>query len=275
MICPACGKSPKSSVDRTIGSGLPVDALTRIRRCPCGYVGVTEERWTATGSARCTPVGTERAQAPPVATGIPLASAGGVGGGPSPIRSGSDPYPKGSIQEISTSAELARRDSTPAVEASPAGVPVVIFDCVGKGPRRFAVTSAFLDEARPAYPAIDVELEVRQALIWTRANPTRRKTARGMPAFLVGWLARAQNRAARGPAPNVPRDTRCGLHQRNPNVPSRYPSTGCDRCQHFTARNGTRTGEPTAATDALPAWATAPAPAAWTEEQKAEAARLR
>ena len=36
--------------------------------------------------------------------------------------------------------------------------------------------------------------ESRQALAWIQAHPGRKKTARGMPAFLVGWFGRSVNR---------------------------------------------------------------------------------
>lgn len=41
------------------------------------------------------------------------------------------------------------------------------------------------------YPAVGIESELAKAAAWLDANPTRRKTARGMPAYLVGWLGRA------------------------------------------------------------------------------------
>ena len=43
------------------------------------------------------------------------------------------------------------------------------------------------------YPAIDIVLECRKALLWIEANPDNRKTASGMPRFLVNWLSRATN----------------------------------------------------------------------------------
>lgn len=36
--------------------------------------------------------------------------------------------------------------------------------------------------------------EVLKAAVWLDANPTRRKTHKGMPRFLVSWLSRAQDR---------------------------------------------------------------------------------
>lgn len=48
-----------------------------------------------------------------------------------------------------------------------------------------------VDEWRATYPGVDVLAECRRALAWVKANPGRRKTAKGMPKFLVSWLSRA------------------------------------------------------------------------------------
>ena len=44
------------------------------------------------------------------------------------------------------------------------------------------------------YPDVDVMAECRHAWAWIDANPKKRKTARGMKHFLVGWLNRATPR---------------------------------------------------------------------------------
>lgn len=97
MICPGCSQVTKSEVVRTIGGKLAIDFLTRIRACPCGHNGVTEERFvSATGSlpagygqatggipakqrnGELLPAATGRI---PAATGSPPVATGGVGGG--------------------------------------------------------------------------------------------------------------------------------------------------------------------------------------------------
>ncbi len=51
------------------------------------------------------------------------------------------------------------------------------------------------------YPGLNVQAEIQKALAWVQANPARRKTARGMPRFLVAWLNRAQpTQTVLGPA---------------------------------------------------------------------------
>ena len=49
-----------------------------------------------------------------------------------------------------------------------------------------------LDEYRSTFPGLDVDAELRKARLWLLDNPDRRKTARGMPRFLSGWLTRAK-----------------------------------------------------------------------------------
>ncbi len=51
---------------------------------------------------------------------------------------------------------------------------------------------AKLDEYKQAYPAIDVEDELRKAAQWLSDNPRKRKTAEGMYKFISGWLSRVR-----------------------------------------------------------------------------------
>ena len=44
------------------------------------------------------------------------------------------------------------------------------------------------------YPGIEVESECRKALAWILAN--RKKTAKGMPRFLNGWLSKSNDRGS-------------------------------------------------------------------------------
>lgn len=46
-----------------------------------------------------------------------------------------------------------------------------------------------------AYPAADITTELLKAGLWLEANPKNRKTASGMPNFILGWLSRTQNSA--------------------------------------------------------------------------------
>lgn len=45
-----------------------------------------------------------------------------------------------------------------------------------------------------AYPAINVHQELAAMESWLDANPTRRKTSRGIKRFVNSWLSRAQDK---------------------------------------------------------------------------------
>lgn len=51
---------------------------------------------------------------------------------------------------------------------------------------------------REAYPAVDIEAELRRMASWLDSNPTRRKTRRGICRFINTWLARTQDRGGNG-----------------------------------------------------------------------------
>lgn len=73
--------------------------------------------------------------------------------------------------------------------SSPVESPVVlVFPIVGPGMKSWALTEAHLADLQGDYPRIDVLAECRKAAAWAKANPSRQKTAKGMPAFLVNWI---------------------------------------------------------------------------------------
>lgn len=45
-----------------------------------------------------------------------------------------------------------------------------------------------------AYPAVQIDLELRHMRAWCVSNPQRRKTPRGIRRFINSWLSRAQER---------------------------------------------------------------------------------
>ena len=56
----------------------------------------------------------------------------------------------------------------------------------------WTLTQAQIEAWQADFPALDVPGELRRAHAWCTANPARRKTAAGLPRFLVAWLLRAQ-----------------------------------------------------------------------------------
>jgi len=60
----------------------------------------------------------------------------------------------------------------------------------------FPVTESMAGEFRSLYPAVDIEQELRNMRGWCIANPTKRKTRKGVTKSINGWLARAQNKSS-------------------------------------------------------------------------------
>lgn len=73
----------------------------------------------------------------------------------------------------------------------------------------FDLTEADIASQSHAFPRVDVVGELRKMRAWLDANPSNRKTHRGMPRFVTGWLMRAAGRVgqgrAGGEAPSAPR----------------------------------------------------------------------
>lgn len=67
---------------------------------------------------------------------------------------------------------------------------------------------AEVDKLQAVYRRLDVREECQKAWLWLEANPGKRKTARGMPRFVLGWLNRAAQLHAVRPSPlDAPRPT--------------------------------------------------------------------
>lgn len=67
----------------------------------------------------------------------------------------------------------------------------------------YAVSKRLYETYISAYPALDVNAEIISMKAWLLSNPANRKTRKGMPRFVNGWLSKAQNRAPRKEAANL------------------------------------------------------------------------
>ena len=65
----------------------------------------------------------------------------------------------------------------------------------------------YLFAARKAYPLVDITSQFPRARAWLEANPTKKKTRKGMTRFLNAWLSRAQGDAEKKRAVNAPVET--------------------------------------------------------------------
>ena len=74
----------------------------------------------------------------------------------------------------------------------------------------YGFTAGQVKEWESLYPGVDVRQALRNMQAWCRANPSRRKTKRGVLRFVTNWLASDQNtgrnRRAHGPCRDSPCD---------------------------------------------------------------------
>jgi hypothetical protein len=100
--------------------------------------------------------------------------------------------------------------------AEPAASPVLRLPLVDGS--EFDVMQAAIAEWSEAYPAVDVVQKLREMRTWCNANPSNRKTARGINAFIVRWLAKEQDKGgSRGARPDavIPLNRQEAIEQRN------------------------------------------------------------
>lgn len=85
-------------------------------------------------------------------------------------------------------------EETPATEPTSPTVAEIVLNDKSKA----KITQAEVDQWKKLYPAVDVLQELRKMTAWCEANPTKRKTKRGIKAFIVNWLNKEQDRGKRG-----------------------------------------------------------------------------
>jgi len=99
------------------------------------------------------------------------------------------------------SAEAAR--SSASAPAAPRGFSetrepdepaLLTFPTVGAGGSTWTLTASLVADLQQAFPGVDIVAEGNKALGWLKVSPDRRKTAKGMPKFLYGWITRSVNR---------------------------------------------------------------------------------
>lgn len=115
------------------------------------------------------------------------------------------------IREDQNRAERSRAEGTPDATVSsqtppvalqlvltgeetptdPGAEPVLVYPAVGRGPSEWTLTRRHLDELIRAYPALEVEAEMRKALAKINTGAVEKKTARGYPRALASWLDRS------------------------------------------------------------------------------------
>ncbi len=90
-------------------------------------------------------------------------------------------------KNISSEVPSETSEPTDAFEKS-----ILDFPCNGK-PTTWPLTQSWIDQHQPLFPGLDVLKACREAFAWAINNPTKRKTFRGMGAFLSRWITRAND----------------------------------------------------------------------------------
>lgn len=100
-----------------------------------------------------------------------------------------DPEPQHEQEQYSVCPETPEDGRS----APPAEPPLLTYPCDGVADH-WDLTQSTLDQFSPLFPTLDLLDQSRQALAWILASPDRRKTAKGMKKFLIGWFGREKNR---------------------------------------------------------------------------------
>jgi uncharacterized protein YdaU (DUF1376 family) len=128
--------------------------------------------------------------------------------------------PGNALQSAICNLRSANKEKSSAEPPSDSTPVVFTFPTVGKS-SAWVLTQGRIDGWRGMYPNVDVMAECRKASAWIEANPERRKTAKGMSAFLVNWLNRAADRG--------------GVRVSGPEVKSSIPSAEETRRRYLSA----------------------------------------
>ena len=98
----------------------------------------------------------------------------------------------------------------------------------------FAITDQHVAEFASAYPAVDIMQELRSMRAWCIANPTNRKTKRGILRFVNTWLAKAQDK---------PKGNSNGTHQPRESASGRAERLGNEHLARIEAREAEGRGD--------------------------------
>lgn len=82
------------------------------------------------------------------------------------------------------------------------------FPIKGRGGPVWWLTRSRIDRLAEEFPGIDILAEARKARGWCIDNPANRKTVKGMPKFLRGWIERSNNRGTAAGQTRISHDHR-------------------------------------------------------------------
>ena len=95
-------------------------------------------------------------------------------------------------EQTTSCSEPKNLDSKPEAKKVTVFSPT-IFEILLNDGSSYQVTQSEVDQNSTLYPGIDILQEYRKMQGWAIANQARRKTKRGIKAFINSWLSRAQD----------------------------------------------------------------------------------
>ena len=116
---------------------------------------------------------------------------------------------KGSIGEVSIGevsiGEVTEAIASCAEPSAPADAPPrnAILTLMLNDKSEHPIFQEQVHEWAALYPAVDVIQQLRNMKGWLDANPTKRKTKRGIQKFINGWLAREQDKGSHPQRPTT------------------------------------------------------------------------
>jgi len=109
----------------------------------------------------------------------------------------SEPYTKpgtGTGTGTGTEEETESMHGAEAAPCQPTAPPIITLTLNDK--TEYPVTEEQVEEWAKLYPAVDVMQELRKMKGWLDANPSRRKTKKGILRFINNWLSKEQDRGS-------------------------------------------------------------------------------
>ena len=98
---------------------------------------------------------------------------------------------KDRLEKDSKNILLLGAETAPSPKA--AKLPAVISISLNDN-SEYPITQPDIDSWAELYPAVDIMQELRKMKGWANANPTKRKTAKGIKRFINSWLAKEQDK---------------------------------------------------------------------------------
>ena len=96
------------------------------------------------------------------------------------------------MEKDSSNSEIYNQEEDSTSVCTEPQAPPVLTMLLNTG-EEYPFTQDFIDQMQAAYPAVDVLQEMRAMKAWCLSNPKKRKTSRGIKAFVNSWLSREQD----------------------------------------------------------------------------------